>query len=116
LVFFIIPIPPFQVPDEPNHFLRAYQITPGDFIAEKRIIARYGPAAGGEVPVSLVKTIKKVIDRIPFNYHRKQNVADVIAAFSFQLKREEKKFFNFSNTAMYSPVPYIPQAVGIATG
>lgn len=113
---FIVLIPPFQVPDEPNHFLRAYQITQGDFIAEKRVKAGYGPVAGGEIPVSLVKTIRKVIDRIPHNPQRKQNIADVIAAFSFPLKRGEKNFFSFPNTAMYSPVPYIPQAVGIAIG
>lgn len=115
-LLFIVLIPPFQVPDEPSHFLRAYQITQGDFIAEKRVTMRYGPVAGGEVPVSLVKTIRKVIDNIPHNPHRKQNIADIITAFFYQLKRGEKSFFSFPNTVMYSPVPYIPQVVGIAIG
>lgn len=36
VVFYACFIPPFQVPDEPSHFARAYQLTHGEFFPTKQ--------------------------------------------------------------------------------
>ena len=45
-------IPPFQSPDEPNHFFRAWQISEGHFFPEKTADRRLG----GVLPESVVES------------------------------------------------------------
>ena len=55
---FVLVTPPFQVPDEPVHALRAYQISEGSFI----------PSAGGVavLPASLER-VREPFGEIPFH-------------------------------------------------
>jgi len=108
---FVALTPPFETPDEPNHFYRAYQIAGGQLIAERR-----GAQAGGVIPANLVKTVDAVIDDIPFHPENKQDLANVRSAFSLPLNPEDSLFVDFPNTAVYSFVPYVPQVLGISLG
>ncbi len=110
-VLFVAVTPPFQVPDEPHHFYRAYQIAQGQLFVERR-----DSGAGGELPASLVRTVEAVIDDIPFHPENKADPAAIRAAFAIPLERSRTAFVAFSNTAIYSFIPYVPQALAIAVG
>ncbi len=109
-ILFLLVIPPFQVPDEPNHFFRAYQISEGKFVAEKR-----DNIVGGLIPQSLIDSLG-IWDGIKFHPQSKTTTKQVLETFKISLQKDEKLFVGFPNTALYSPIPYLPQAIGIALG
>lgn len=110
-VVFVFTTPPFQVPDEPSHFYRTYQIAQGRFFAERR-----DRSAGGELPVSLVQTVEAVSGGISFHPENKADPAAIRAALAVPLAPSRTAFVAFSNTAIYSFVPYLPQAVAVWAG
>lgn len=79
---------PGMAPDESSHFKRAFEISEGRFIT--RYIGDNGEA-GGYLPKSLLlfSDSEAVIDS------------------------ENREEMSFNNTALYSPVNYFPQAIGI---
>jgi uncharacterized membrane protein len=103
-------VPPYQVPDEPAHFYRAYQVSLFDFKPEVR-----NNRLGGELPVSLQEFYSTIMVT-PGNKEDKLTVAMLEEALKIRLNPGDTKFFTFPNTALYSPVPYLPQAMGITIG
>lgn len=80
-------LPLFRAPDEMAHFARAYQVSQGQIVSQND----HGRTGG-------------VIPQIEgYNFHNK-------------LTPETYLFFDFSSSAVYSPISYIPQAIGIAIG
>jgi uncharacterized membrane protein len=71
--------------------------------------------AGAFLPESLLATLK-VMDDIAFNKEKKQNVHEIFLFLKLPLNPHKKSFVEFSNTALYTPFPYIPQALGITLG
>ncbi|MEO5356698.1 MAG: DUF2142 domain-containing protein [Nitrospirae bacterium YQR-1] len=109
LMLFITP--PFQTPDEYNHFYRTYQISEGGWIAEKK-----EGKVGGFLPQALLVTAQTVSKNIPFHVENHQKVEDIFAVASLPLNKHIRVFIEFYNTARYSPLPYLPQALGVALG
>jgi len=150
-VLILLITPPFQVPDEPNHFYRAYQVAEGRLVATKRHSPPLNPdklaerdkaaqemqdllaqgdtekalehyynlkdagGIGGLLPLSLATTTKS-FHRLRLHQGNKQNVQDIFSLLNLPLQRNNRFFLHFPNSAVYSPVPYLPQALGIATG
>jgi uncharacterized membrane protein len=111
-LFFIVLTPPFQVADEPAHFLRAYQVSEGTLVG-----SRQGPAAGGPIPASLPAIVSRVgTDRIVFHPDIRQSLDDMRAGFRIPLEPDRRIFAHFGNTVLYGPVAYLPQALGIGVG
>ena len=96
-LIFIFLTPPMQVPDEPVHFFRAFQLTEFDFLQFKQTI-----------PNSL-----KVFSRKSFNDKTVfDNNKDLRSLLEIKLDLSEK-------IKLWTPwyiVPYVPQALGILTG
>ncbi len=98
--------PPFQIPDDYNHFYRAYQVSEGHFFAERK-----DNRVGGEMPVSFedftlfYKTFAYAPEqRLRWNEFKK----------GFDLPISKKTIFkDFPNSALYSPVSYVPHAVAM---
>lgn len=109
-IIFLLIVPPFQVPDEPAHFFRAYQISEGKLIAEKR-----ENTTGGVIPKSLFDSMM-IWDNLKFHPEIKTSKKQLFETFNISLEKREKQFASFPNTALYSPIPYFPQAVGIGIG
>lgn len=93
---FLLSNSPFNVPDEVNHFYRAFEISEGHMISEK-----YDADVGRELPF-------KGINCAQYKHNWQQAVNDWDVELS-----EEKEFKEFWNTAVYAPISYAPQALGI---
>ena len=104
---FVFIIPPFQSPDEPNHFFRAYQVSEGVFIPAIR-----DNRLGGDLPVSLVQ-VRDSFSFLRMNYGARLDQALVLRNPDIPLRPEQRAFTDFPNTAIYAPTAYIPQAVAI---
>jgi len=103
-VSFLVLTPPFQSPDEINHFYKAYQISEGQFVSVKE-----DQRVGGYIPVSLVKVTELFLG-LRWNAASKINSKTILGQFAIPLNEKEKVFVDFPNTAMYSFVSYLPQA------
>ncbi len=106
LIFSII-TPPFQVPDEINHFYRAYQISEGNFTALK-----IDNRVGGYIPESL-DLFSFQYKKMSLNKYSKVNFKEIKKTSEISLNAFDKVFTDFPNTALYTPVSYIPQSIAI---
>lgn len=105
-VWAVILIPPFQSPDEYNHWYRAYQISEGIWKGVRTADARLG----GEIPISMQQCVSK-FKPLKFNYERKTGTDTIWQTLKIPLQREKTSFIDFTNTAMYAPTAYIPQVI-----
>ncbi|UFS94743.1 DUF2142 domain-containing protein [Nocardia huaxiensis] len=112
---FSVVTPPFWGHDEITQFGRAYQVAHGGFTPEK-IPDDRGPAWGGYLPASIDALMTHAFE----DYNNNTDEPDPMVADRGAYDRlgaaavggPEKKVW-FTNTAAYSPVPYLPQAAGI---
>ncbi len=102
---------PFRGADEFNHFFHAYHVSTGRILAHR---AAYG-VIGGELPASLLNLATLAAD-FPSMPDIKLSAAQFRSANRIQLNESERVVTNFSNTALYSPLVYLPPAIGIAFG
>jgi uncharacterized membrane protein len=103
--------PPWQVPDEPAHYMRAFGISEGTIICEKK-----GNSTGSMLPLSVLNEINPLAGLV--HNERKTSLSETINLLNSSLKLDnetlsKREFFAYNNTALYSPVPYFPQTVGI---
>ncbi|MAT38268.1 MAG: hypothetical protein CL946_01550 [Ectothiorhodospiraceae bacterium] len=110
-LLFTFGTPPFYMLDEPNHYFRAYQISQGDIVAEKR-----DDKTGGVLPRSLAASV--YVFRVGVQQYDDGHVpVELIkGALTMPLQEKDTSYVSFANTAMYSPVPYLPQTFGITIG
>jgi uncharacterized membrane protein len=99
---------PFRVPDERNHFLRSYEISEFRF-HPFRIAGGY---PGDNLPSSLSRLSEALGDHADHRIQPEQ----INRARRLQLLPEQREFAEFSNSAVYSPLVYVPSAVSIAAG
>jgi len=110
-LLYIVFTPPFQSPDEVNHFYRAWHISQGNLYGEKTSDNRIG----GYLP-------KGVIDFCdhfnPFIHCDSCKLDKTLWMQGMQIDYQlnDKDFNDFANTGMYFPVNYIPQVSGIWFG
>lgn len=115
VLFLCFLMPPMQSPDEGRHFLRACQIAQGQFLSQ--IDARTGDA-GGVLPSAESEFVR---DKMRTDFLRAQDrlrtVSERLAALDLSAQRQsplsERRFTSFPGTAVYPPVLYLPQAIGI---
>jgi hypothetical protein len=108
----VILTPPFQVPDEPQHFYRAYQLS------ELRVggIVRDG-GAGAMLPSSLIELTDRFLGPRGHDLPRpitEQPLWGTWLAFDQPLDPDRREFIDFSGALVYSPLPYLPQIIAIA--
>lgn len=102
-LFFLVITPPFQIPDEINHFYRAYQISEGNWLADQK-----DQRIGGEIPKSLEKITAPFI-YVRWNPNEKTTGKIILEQFKIPLQPDKKCFIDFPNTGIYAPVSYLPQ-------
>lgn len=119
--YFILNVPLLWGSDETFHTMRIYQLSEGNLRAQHLGDTRELGGYGGDVPENLVKLTQYV------NYDL-QNNATTSTIFGTKnvndpsiykelgnKKLDDGKYtsYAFSNTAAYSPVPYLPSLVGM---
>ncbi len=108
----IVLTPPLQVPDEAQHFDRAYQISELQFWS----VAQRG-RSGAVLPVSLAAMTHMFLGTTEIYAVQSPRAYPLSATLSYRtatLIPNRRAFTDFSGAAFYSPLPYLPQAAGIA--
>lgn len=102
-------LPPFQSPDETVHLYRAYITSNGNF----QCVNNNGSNAGGYLPTSMGEFLNVLkAENIRFHPEKKQNLGTLKNSLEY-FPNKEKEFIEFPGSCAYSPVPYIPQSIGI---
>ena len=104
---FVFLIPPFQSPDEPSHFLRAFQVSEGAFFpetADRRL--------GGDLPASLMQ-LRDSFSFLKMNYDARVDKKLIFNCLNIPLDKTRRAFADFPNTAVYAPTAYPAQAIAI---
>lgn len=107
---FLLITPPFQTPDEEVHFYRTYQISQGNLVPDNN-----GTVVGGMLPRSLAKTVEVTSQQPPLKFQPdvKYALHKTRVALSIKEVTGDKVLYDFSATAYYSLVSYLPQTLGI---
>jgi len=103
--------PPFQAPDEPNHFFRAQALSEGYVVAQ-----RQPEKVGAPMRAVIPHWALTLMGNIPGHPDKKQTVDALKARRDAPANDPSIMFVDFRNSALYSPVVYVPQAVGLALG
>jgi len=110
-IIFLLVTPPFQVPDEFQHFLQAYNLSEGRFKA--RLI---GGRGGDNLPTSLSHFDNTLNHAVATHPENKQDLKNLFIQFKRPLHPEQRQILLFPDTARYAPLVYLPQALGILPG
>ena len=103
--------PPFQAPDEPNHFFRAQALSEGYVVAQ-----RQPGKVGAPMRTVIPHWALTLMGDIPGHPDKKQTLEAVKARRDARADDPSVMFVDFRNSALYSPVVYVPQAVGLGLG
>lgn len=120
-VGYLLLTPPFQAPDEPNHFLRAYQLSTGEIWGRKEVTsAPFGiplEHGGGYVPSVIARDVLLFSD---LKAHPERSLR--FTEWRDRLResgrldaesRHQMVFCAFPNTVTYPPMAYVPAALAI---
>lgn len=99
-------IPPFQSPDEFNHFYRIYQITDGHLVGQFNADSSQ---LGGYVPKSLVSISKPFDEPLVYKNDVRVSIDTVKKYGEVPLRRNDTMFVPFPNTARYASTAYLSQ-------
>lgn len=100
-LIYVFLIPPFQAPDEDNHFFRCYQLAnPSSQIEHPQ------DRLGGVIPASLDDYADQ-FDYLRFNYEGKISKDQLRTFNDIKLNKVNRRFVDYSNTAMYFPTSYL---------
>ncbi|MEX5293927.1 DUF2142 domain-containing protein [Kocuria sp. CPCC 205268] len=112
---FALMVPSAWGPDEHTHFKRAYQVSQGGFAPERLPDEGPYPVYGGAVPA----TAQEFMAEHGGAPRSKERNSDPLYTATEERARAldaplagEHVLTSFSNTAAYSPVPYLPSALG----
>ena len=102
---------PFRAPDEFNHFFRAYHVSEGNVLAR----TYPGGVCGAPLPESL-KEMAEISAGYPGAPRKAADPAALARAGSIALDPGRRSLAHFPNSALYSPLVYLPAASAIVAG
>lgn len=100
-------VPPFQAPDEVNHFYKAWHIAEGNFSTQKE-----NNRVGGYIPSS-VDSLARYFSQYRFSSNPEIKIGEISQFMDFPLEPGFRTFRDFPNTGMYNPVCYLPYLLPI---
>ncbi len=112
-IAFLVVVPPFQVPDEYEHFYKAYSLSDNQLMPEK-----IGNMAGVYVPVDLINTRTIIQERWELVVKKKQKMDIPLLFKESSIDNDTEVFVDFSKIAVvtYSPFLYLVPALSIVIG
>jgi uncharacterized membrane protein len=106
---FVVLYPPLQVPDEASHFARAFQVSEGGMLPQRR-----RGETGGSLPISLQQLMQA--GKATF-WHSESRIPNAVEfyrdRFQEKLEPESRSFTAFPMSAAEPPLAFLPQAAGI---
>lgn len=113
---FALFVPAFWGHDEISHFSRAYQVAHGGILPQQIFSDPRGLSYGGQVPSSIVDLMDLAFDDFYNNPPEPAPMVADPAAYArlggYPVSSQTRDQW-FTNTAAYSPVPYLPVAASI---
>ncbi len=106
-ILYALILPPFQSPDENNHFERIYHISQGNFMSE---VSPDKQMLGGYLP----EGIRTCIEPYKFMIHKIKNKISpdtVLSHTNKPFSSKKLEFIHFPNTARYAFTSYLPQTI-----
>lgn len=100
--------PPFQAPDETNHFLKAWSVSQGTFWISPTADHRLGDT----MPTSLL-TLCRLYRPDNQDDEINQQLTSIRQGLRMPLNPQDQSFVDFANTGTYAPVAYLPAALVI---
>ena len=100
-LLYIAYIPMFTGHDEQRHWLRAYEISEGHLLTQIN---------EGKVGTILPKSVTSGIKDLKWSQITYSNV---VSELGKKLDSDNREIANMDNVAVYSPIQYLPQSVGI---
>ena len=115
-IIYALIVPPFQAPDEFNHFYRSWQIADGTsrnnreggLVGNKTMDNRLGDS----LPTSLL-SISETFGKLPFHFEQRIKSSTIFYHLKIPLEEQKKTFIDFTNTALYAPTAYLSQSMSI---
>lgn len=104
---YVLILPPFQSVDEASHFYRGYEIISGKPVAQK-----INGQVGDYLPESL-NVLSSKYDFLIKDINQKTDLTYILGTEKIKLNKNNLKFTEFGNTALYSPLCYISQIPGM---
>lgn len=108
---FAVLTPPFQAPDENQHYMKALMLSGGHVLTERR-----GDLIGAELPRSAVDLHGVDFPTDAGLGSRRFDWAMLERAWQADTERTGKSFADFPNVANYAPSLYAPGAAGLLLG
>ena len=111
-IAFLVLIPPFQVPDEYEHYYKSWDLSNGNIVPEK-----IGNKAGVSVPESVKIMTDNTYQKWKYFILNHQKM-DMTYLLSIPLQSSSSVFVDISKYAVitYSPLPYLASALSIDAG
>ena len=110
-LFFACITPPFQAPDENQHYMKALLLSEGRVLAEQR-----GAMIGAELPRAALDLhavdFPTDVGPVPRRFDR----AMLDRSWAADANRTGRHFADFPNVANYAPTLYAPGALGLVIG
>jgi uncharacterized membrane protein len=103
--------PPFDVPEEGQHFCRSFGLSQGVVYA-----SRNGDSVGCDLPASIEEVNQAIIGRPRDEHELRISIEKVKDVLRIPLEPQRQRFCEFPVTARYSPAPYLPAAAAIWVG
>jgi len=110
-LLYVFLIPPFQSPDEPNHFLRSWDVSFTHLWPQKTSDHRLGD----NLPAGLERFIHH-FDTLRKDPQHRITFTEIWVSDTISISRSNQKFQDFANTAVYAPTAYFPQSLAIKMG
>jgi uncharacterized membrane protein len=110
-LLFALITPPFQSPDENQHYMKALHLARGHVLAQQR-----GSDVGAELPRDALDLYERDFPPEEMGVPRRFDPASFDNAWHADADRPGTDFGLFPNIANYAPTMYAPQALGIALG
>jgi uncharacterized membrane protein len=105
-LLFLAVTPPFQAPDEPHHFARAYQLSEG---------VLFPPAGRANLPASVLRA-GEMWNALCFHTEERVDRGVLRDAFALPLDPARRVDGNIGGAALSTPAPYLPQALAALAG
>ncbi|WP_040600429.1 DUF2142 domain-containing protein [Sphingobium ummariense] len=110
-LFFAVLTPPFQAPDENQHYMKALMLSEGHVLTEQR-----GALIGADLPRAAVELHAIDFPTEPTGQIQRYDRTMLAHSWTADAERPGRSFADFPNVASYAPTLYAPGAAGLLIG